>query len=320
MNFNDDLIPIKGDASFRKFFRKKKNKKSTIIVYSGKDKKKNLLNYDAVNKILLKKKISAPKLISESYNKNFIEIKDLGKKTLFDILKNKKKNNYKTYKKILIFLNKLQKIKVKKIKNFKNKIYKIPKYKNSSLLKESNLFLEWYVPSVINKKKKIKINNKIKNIIKALIKKIIYPNDIFVHRDFHVSNLMINKQTISIIDSQDAVYGNISYDLASLIDDVRFKTSNSFKQNIYRYYLKINKNKINFNKFKNDFDILSVLRNLKIIGIFTRLAKRDKKKQYLKLIPYCWELVELRINNNIIFKDLKNCLDKNFSKKIRKIK
>tara|TARA_B100001175_G_C19503456_1_gene639527 strand:+ start:698 stop:1660 length:963 start_codon:yes stop_codon:yes gene_type:complete len=320
MNFNDDLIPIKGDASFRKFFRKKKNKKSTIIVYSGKDKKKNLLNYDAVNKILLKKKISAPKLISESYNKNFIEIKDLGKKTLFDILKNKKKNNYKTYKKILIFLNKLQKIKVKKIKNFKNKIYKIPKYKNSSLLKESNLFLEWYVPSVINKKKKIKINNQLKNIIKALIKKIIYPNDIFVHRDFHVSNLMINKQTISIIDSQDAVYGNISYDLASLIDDVRFKTSNSFKQNIYRYYLKINKNKINFNKFKNDFDILSVLRNLKIIGIFTRLAKRDKKKQYLKLIPYCWELVELRINNNIIFKDLKNCLDKNFSKKIRKIK
>ncbi len=302
------------------FLEKKKNKKSTIIVYSGKDKKKNLLNYDAVNKILLKKKISAPKLISESYNKNFIEIKDLGKKTLFDILKNKKKNNYKTYKKILIFLNKLQKIKVKKIKNFKNKIYKIPKYKNSSLLKESNLFLEWYVPSVINKKKKIKINNQLKNIIKALIKKIIYPNDIFVHRDFHVSNLMINKQTISIIDSQDAVYGNISYDLASLIDDVRFKTSNSFKQNIYRYYLKINKNKINFNKFKNDFDILSVLRNLKIIGIFTRLAKRDKKKQYLKLIPYCWELVELRINNNIIFKDLKNCLDKNFSKKIRKIK
>ena len=84
--------------------------------------------------------------------------------------------------------------------------------------------------------------------------------------------------------------------------------------------MSLNKKKINLIKFQNDFEILSVLRNLKIIGIFTRLAKRDKKKQYLKLIPYCWELVELRINNNIIFKDLKNCLDKNFSKKIRKIK
>jgi hypothetical protein len=62
---------------------------------------------------------------------------------------------------------------------------------------------------------------------------------------------------------------------------------------------------------------LSVLRNLKIIGIFTRLASRDKKKKYLKLIPYAWKLIENRINNNIIFEDLKNYLDDNFSMKIR---
>jgi len=62
---------------------------------------------------------------------------------------------------------------------------------------------------------------------------------------------------------------------------------------------------------------LSVLRNLKIIGIFTRLAIRDKKKKYLKLIPHAWELIENRINNNIIFADLKNYLDDNFSTKIR---
>ena len=62
---------------------------------------------------------------------------------------------------------------------------------------------------------------------------------------------------------------------------------------------------------------MSVLRNLKIIGIFTRLAIRDKKKKYLKLIPYAWKLIENRINNNIIFADLKNYLDDNFSTKIR---
>ena len=52
------------------------------------------------------------------------------------------------------------------------------------------------------------------------------PNDTFVHSDFHVSNLMIKNNKISLIDTQDAVYGNIAYDLASLIDDVRLKTSN----------------------------------------------------------------------------------------------
>ena len=62
---------------------------------------------------------------------------------------------------------------------------------------------------------------------------------------------------------------------------------------------------------------MSVLRNLKIIGIFTRLAIRDKKKKYLKLIPYAWKLIENRINNNIIFANLKNYLDDNFSMKTR---
>jgi len=61
-----------------------------------------------------------------------------------------------------------------------------------------------------------------------------------------------------------------------------------------------------------------VLRNFKIIGIFSRLSKRDKKHRYLKLIPYAWKLIEGRINNNIKFNHLKNIVDKNFPKKIRK--
>ena len=56
MNFKSKLVPIKGDASFRKFYRKKTKKKSSIIVYAEKEKIKNLLNYDSVNKLLLKKK------------------------------------------------------------------------------------------------------------------------------------------------------------------------------------------------------------------------------------------------------------------------
>ena len=173
------------------------------------------------------------------------------------------------------------------------------------IFREANLFLDWYVPHIMNKNKRSKIRNELKIIIVSLIKKIQLPNTTFVHRDFHISNLMINKNKISIIDSQDAVYGNIAYDLASLIDDVRLKTSTNFKEIIYKSYLNLNKKKINETKFQNDFAILSVLRNLKVIGIFTRLANRDKKKRYLKLIPYAWKLIEDRIDNNDIFRDLK---------------
>ena len=318
MNFDyKKLTPIKGDASFRKFYRKKNKNKSSIIVYSNREKTKNLLNYDAINLLLFKKKISAPKLISQNFNKNYIEIEDLGHKTLFDILKKKTINKFAIYKNVLNVLIKLQKIKLKKIKNFKNRYYKIPTYSKNLLLTEANLFFEWYVPSIYKKKKKFKINNQLKKNIISLVSKLKLPNDTFVHRDFHVSNLILNKKIISIIDSQDAVYGNIAYDLASLIDDVRLKTSKNFKDIIYKKYLNLNKKKINEKNFKNDFDILSVLRNLKIIGIFTRLSIRDKKNQYLKLIPHAWKLIELRTQHNDIFEDLKKNLDNNFSKRIR---
>jgi aminoglycoside/choline kinase family phosphotransferase len=127
--------------------------------------------------------------------------------------------------------------------------------------------------------------------------------------------MLVNNQ-IGVIDSQDALIGNRAYDLASLIDDVRLKTSKSFKNKIFNFYIKKQK-KLDIKKFKNDFEILSILRNLKIIGIFTRLAMRDKKKNYLKLIPYTWALINLRINKNKIFIDLKKLLIQNFKGKIK---
>jgi len=318
MNFNNNtIIPIKGDASFRKFYRKKNKKKSSIIIYSQREKIKNLLNYDSINKLLLNNKISAPRLLSENFNKNYIEFEDLGTKTLFDIFKKKKTNKFKIYKKILIILIKLQNIKVKKIKNFKKNFYKIPNYSKTLIYKEANLFLDWYVPYTLNKQKRSKIKKELKKSISSLLGKIQLPNNTFVHRDFHVSNLMLKKNKISVIDSQDALYGNIAYDLASLIDDVRLKTSYNLKEMIYQNYLYLNKKKINEIKFKNDFEILSVLRNLKVIGIFTRLAVRDGKRKYLKLIPHAWKLIENRVNNNDIFKDLRKNLEDNFPKKIR---
>ena len=136
-------------------------------------------------------------------------------------------------------------------------------------------------------------------------------NVTFVHRDFHVSNLMYFKNQISLIDNQDALIGNQAYDLASLIDDVRLKTDNRLKEKVFNYYIKTNK-KINLKKFKEDFEILSILRNLKIIGIFTRLAFRDHKKKYIQLIPHAWEMIDYRLKQNKIFKDLKLLLKNNF--------
>ena len=309
------LIKIKGDASFRSFFRKKVNGQSSIIVYAEKEKFKNLLVYDAVNKILSKNNILAPRLYTQRYDKNFIEIDDFGNETVFKILKKKSKNKISYFNKIIKLLIQMQSIKHRKVKNFRNQNYTIPKYDKKILINEANLFCDWYVKNNLSKLKKKKFCKNFKKIIKELTLKLRLKDNTFVHRDFHVSNLMSVKTQIGLIDSQDALIGNKAYDLASLIDDVRLKTSNSFKDKIFKLYIKKQK-KLDIKKFKNDFEILSVLRNLKIIGIFTRLSLRDKKKNYLRLIPYTWQLIKMRIDQNQTFIDLKNLLSQNF-KKIR---
>ncbi len=307
------LIKIKGDASLRKFYRKKNNKNTSIIVFAKKEKFQNLLVYDAINSVLNKNKILAPKLYKENYSKNYIEIQDFGNETFFSKLNKKKNIKFNYFKKIINLLNKMQSIKTKKVKNFKNKIYTIPKYDKKVLIQEANLFCEWYLKKNFPKLNKGKFSKEFKKIIKRLILNLQLKNNFFVHRDFHVSNLMVVNNQIGLIDSQDALIGNRAYDLASLIDDVRLKTSKSFKRKVFNFYIKKQK-KLDIIKFKNDFEILSILRNLKIIGIFTRLAIRDGKKKYLKMIPYTWELIRMRINENEIFKDLKKLLNQNLKK------
>ena len=307
MRFSKNFKKLDGDASSRIFYRLKRKKTSSIIVYSNKEKKSNLLNYDSINKILIKNEILAPLLLSKNYSKNYIEIQDFGNQTIYSLFKKKKINKIKIYKKIIDLLDKLQSIRQKKVKNFNNKVYAIPRYTSKILEEEAKLFSKWYIEKKLIRKEHKEFKKKYHRIIKNLIKKINLKNDTFVHRDFHISNLMMVKNKIGIIDSQDALIGNKAYDLASLIDDVRFKTTKKFKNKIFNFYLKKQKF-LDKNQLKNDFDIISVLRNLKIIGIFTRLAVRDRKKKYLKLIPYAWRLIKLRSNNRKNFKDLNDLL------------
>jgi len=121
---------------------------------------------------------------------------------------------------------------------------------------------------------------------------------------------MLKQKKFHLIDSQDAVIGNPAYDLASIIDDVRLKTPYNLKKDMFNHFSKKYLNK-DPKKFENDFLILSILRNFKILGIFSRLAKRDNKKRYLKYIPYTWSLIKLRAKSGKVFNELRLILNNN---------
>jgi len=305
---NYKIKKISGDASFREFYRLKKNNKTSIIVSAKKDKYKNLIVYSAINNILNSNKIHAPRLISDHYRNNMIEISDLGKESFYDFITSRK-NKLNEYKSLIKLIIKLQKIKIKKIYKIGKFEIKLSKYSSNQLHKESDLFFDWYLKYSLKNKKISKIKKKLRTELNKVYKKLNFKNDTFVHRDFHVSNIMIGKKKLGVIDSQDAIIGNPLYDVASLIDDVRIKLPQDLQNNLFNFYYKNSKyKKEKIEKLKNDFDILSVQRNLKILGIFVRLSKRDNKLNYLKYLPYTWLLIERRMKNpvfnklNVLFK------------------
>jgi aminoglycoside/choline kinase family phosphotransferase len=299
---NFKIKEIKGDASFRKYFRIYLKNKSYILASAEWEKKSNILSYVLVNKFLNKKGINAPKVIDYDYKNGLALLQDFGDKTYLRLIK-KSKNKFHIYQSLIKYLIKIQRI------NFKTNIFRFKKYNFRILKKEIDLFFIWYLPYIL----KIKNNSQIKRLrqlLLSILKNNFINNNYFVHRDFHISNLMEygdgSQNKIGVIDSQDALIGSRAYDILSLIDDVRIKTSSDLKQKLLNYYLLLANKEKNFNikQFKKEFSILSVQRAMKIIGIFSRLFKRDKKNRYLKLIPYTWTILNKRLEDPI-FKEVR---------------
>ena len=142
----------------------------------------------------------------------------------------------------------------------------------------------------------------------------IFPPDIGGPASFvpKIAKYLINKgHNVKIICLSDKEH--LTYK-----DDINVIRINRNLPIIFRWLKTILKiYKVSKIKFLEDFKILSVQRSLKIIGIFSRLHKRDNKSKYLKYIPYTWKLLENRINSKN-FNELKRELDKNVSKKLRK--
>jgi len=316
---NYKLKKISGDASFREFYRIKKNNKTSIIVFAKKEQFKNLIVYSVVNKILNSHNILSPKLLKNYYKDHMMEITDLGDKSFYEYIKNKK-NKFQDYKKLIELIIKLQNIKFKNQYYFNGKKIRFAKYSLNLLHKESDLFFDWYLKYCFKNLKIGKIKRILRKELNNIYKKLYFKNNYFTHRDFHASNIMITRKKLSLIDSQDAVIGNPLYDVASLIDDVRIKIPKNIQDDLFQYYIQKSKLKAKDQSyFKNDFDILSVQRNLKILGIFVRLYKRDRKPSYLKYLPYTWSLIERRIRNPI-FNNLKTLFKKHLPlKKFKRI-
>ena len=304
---------IKSDASFRKYFRVYiKNQKKKILLVNSPKKTENNLGYLKTTNILEKMNLSVPKIINFDISKGTFLIEDFGINTYANSLKSGESELklYNLATNILIYIN----------KHSKNIEKKLPKYTNKKLIEEVLLFLQWYWPAIYKKPAKKKIINEFIKIWENLLNKNLKTKKVLIHRDFHIDNLFFLKDRKSIkacglIDFQDAVIGPSSYDLMSLLEDARRDVNENIIDKMYRKFIKKMSKKDEEN-FTKEYKILAINRHLKVIGIFSRLYMRDKKKSYLKHIPRLWRLIEENLSFNSL-NELNKWINKYFPKKFR---
>ena len=164
------------------------------------------------------------------------------------------------------------------------------------IIAETMLFVDWY----LIKDQRKKITNTQKKIFKRKIKDLYSSvKGMYVcgHMDYHVDNIFYfkNSKSIGLIDYQDIKQTHVAYDVLSILQDVRNPIKKSLEKELVEYFLK--KSECNKYNFKSAYNFFSIQRNLKIVGIFSRLKHRDRKSNYYKLIPICFNLIKNNLKN-----------------------
>ena len=297
-----NLIPIKNDASFRKYFRVDKK----ILMDADPNLGEDVGSFININHVLREFKLNVPEIFTIDKENGFLLLEDLGENIFSQILNSE--NEEQLYKQAIEVLVEIYKKDLNKFSNFTF----LEKYSVEKLQDESQLFIEWYL------KKYLKINitdtdiKDFKDIINKIFNNLDTKFEKLVLRDYHVDNLILQKsklglKQVGILDFQDAVLGSSSYDLISIIEDVRRPISKDLKNILIKYFIDLTG--YDSNQLEKELAFYSVQRNLKILGIFSRLNLRDNKSKYMGYNDNAWKYIESNLNNPTM-SDLKVWLKK----------
>jgi len=233
---------------------------------------------------LKKHNLNVPRIYASNETEGFLLLEDFGNQNFLDNLT--AKNADTLYKQAMDALVKLQSIK-------QEQYIELPNYDSELLLKEMDLFEQWYV----NKHLKQVLTDPQKSVLQETIEylqiQVLLQPQVIVHRDYHSRNLMLvddNPQNPGIIDFQDAVIGSCTYDLVSLLRDSYISwPENQVEDWVSYFHQQLIEHKIiekcTFKTFMQWFDFMGMQRQIKVVGIFARLYHRDGKENYLKDIP-----------------------------------
>jgi aminoglycoside/choline kinase family phosphotransferase len=299
---NCQIKKVAGDASFRSYYRVFFQEKTFILMFAP-PSHEDVKPFIKIDEILVNNGFYAPKILAKNIDLGFILLEDFGDETYSKALQKNISEEYFLYEKACDALIEIQKISLKNID--------ILHYNHATLFREVMLFIDWYLPWKNHTISLQQIQDYKFHWIE-LFDKLSKKNQGLVLRDYHADNLMVLNnangfEAVGLLDFQDALIGSCAYDLLSLLEDARRDVDEKNKQKLFDYFI----SKANYNRedFLVDYEIISLQRNIKILGIFARLHLRDGKNQYINFIPRVKNFVEHRLDKtNLISSQFKNFL------------
>ncbi len=318
------LAPASADASFRRYFRATFADGSTKVVMDAPPQHEDCKPFLHVGKLFEDAGTHVPHVYAQDLTQGFLLLSDLGNTTYLQALD--AKSARKLYEAATDALIKIQ---------LASKPDELPPYDEALLRRELNLFPEWYIAKHLGVTLSAKQSAKLEECFQRILRNNLAQPCVYVHRDYHSRNLMVVDSPLSnslpqagertnekgnflsspgILDFQDAVYGPITYDLASLFKDAYIKwEEEDIMDWIIRYWDKARKAGLpvreDFGEFYRDYEMMGVQRHIKVLGIFARLYHRDGKDGYLKDMPLVFEYLHRASARYIDLKPLLNLLD-----------
>ncbi len=282
--------PLAGDASFRSYYRLRRGLES-VVVMDAPPPQEDVGSYVAVAAILRALGLSAPVVLAEDRAQGFLLIEDFGDDTYTRLLQ-RGADEWALYALAVDVLAAVQQASAAAAG-----VTGLPPYDDARLLAEAVLLVDWYFPAALGKPPTASMREEYLALWRAVLPLAREPfRPTLILRDFHIDNLMLlpdraGVRRCGLLDFQDAVVGPPAYDLVSLLEDARRDVPGALRREMTERYLAAFP-ALDRADFQRSAAILAAQRNCKILGIFTRLWKRDGKPAYLRHIPRLWRLVE----------------------------
>ena len=302
----DTLLPASADASFRRYCRieSKNSDFGTLIIMDAPPQHEPLNAFIQVDLLLSEAGLNVPQILEQNISEGFLLLNDLGNQTYLSQLNEETANHlYHDATHALVQMQLASKPNV------------LPNYDEALLQRELDLFPEWY----LRKHLKFELTDlqqaQLKKSFGLILENNLAQAKVYVHRDYHSRNLMVtNQNNPGVLDFQDAVYGPITYDAASLWRDAYIAWPEERVMDwVIKFWEQGRKVGLpmpeDFGQFYRDFEWMGLQRHLKVLGIFARLFHRDGKEGYLKDIPLVLEYAIATANRYIELKPLARILE-----------